>query len=241
MLYCVRRFAAVFCLPARGAGFLALSLLLTATPAAAASVLIDLDFASNSWISLLGGTIVTPPDGSISVGSGQLTLEATSLTTFVSGGQVALDQVTFAASIAKNVAGQANVSGPISGTQVGSLAGTLTAGQTVLSFPGTMAMNLNAAIACTGPGCSVLGFPVSTSGIENLTVGNLPISGLGSVGMAQIVADIEISLGGVLGVLHLVGVETGRSFVPEPAGLILLGMGLAAATARRRSASTSGS
>jgi len=219
MLDCARSLAAVFRLPVRWAGGLVLPLLLAATPAAAVSVLIDFDFASSSTISLLGGTIVT-------------SLEATSLTTFVSGGQASLDQLTFAATIAKNVAGAANVSGPISGTQVGSLSGTLTSGQTVLSFPGPIAINLNAAIACTGTGCAALGFPVSTSGIVNLTAGNLPISGLGTIGAAQILADIEISLGGVLGVLHLVGVETSRSLVPEPAGLLLLG--LVAVAGRRR-------
>jgi len=205
---------------------LALSLFVAASPATAASVLIDFDFASQSSISLLGGIITTPPDGSIDSASGRLSLEATSLTSFISGGQAVLDQITFSGAIAKTIAGFADISGPIDGTQVGTLDGTLTAGQTILSFPGTIAVNLNANFACTGSGCASLGFPAVDSGLFNLTAGNLPISGLGAIGTATITADIPIEIGGVLGVLHLVGIETGRSFVPEPGLALLLGLGL---------------
>lgn len=235
MLCCTSRPATGRRRPLWGA-CLALLLLTSAGPAAAASVLIDLDFASNSSISLLGGTIVTPPDGSVDTGSGRLSLEATSLTSFVPGGQAEMDQVTFSATVAKNVLGQADVSGTISGTQVGSILGSLNAAQTDVDFLGTIAIDLTASLACTGSGCASLGLPVSTAGVVNLTTGSLPITGLGTVGAAQVAADIPISLGGVLGVLHLVGVETQRSIVPEPTGLVGLGLAAALLAVRRRSA-----
>ncbi len=243
MHHCVRWFGMLLRLPevrlpglgapARGAA-LALSLFVAASPATAASVLIDFDFASQSSISLLGGIITTPPDGSIDSASGRLSLEASSLTTFISGGQAVLDQITFSGAIAKNVGGVADISGPIDGTQVGTLNGTLTGGQTSLSFPGTIAINLNANFACAGSGCASLGFPVVDSGLFNLTAGILPISGIGTIGNAQITADIPIALGGVLGVLHLVGIETGRSFVPEPTTALLLGLGLLVVRKKQR-------
>ncbi len=214
---------------------LALSLVVAASPASAASVLIDFDFASQSSVSLLGGIIETPPDGTIDSASGRLSLEATSLTTFVSGGQAVLDQISFSTTISANVGGGAAVvSGSITGSQVGTLPGTLTAGQTSVDFPGTIAMNLNANVGCTGTGCASLGLPILDVGLFNLTAGTLPISGIGTVGTATIAADIPISVGGVLGVLHLVGVETGRSFVPEPSTAMLLGLALLAARVRQR-------
>ena len=238
MHQCVRWLGMLLRLPelgtsVRGAA-LALSLVVAGSPATAASVLIDFDFASQSSISLLGGIIVTPPDGTVDSGSGRLSLEATSLTTFISGGQAVLDLITFSATIATNVGGVADISGTISGTQVGVLPGTLTPSQTDLSFPGTIAVNLNANLPCTGTGCASLGFPVVDSGIFNLTAGTLPITGIGTIGTANITADIPISLGGVLGVLHLVGIETSRSFLPEPTTAMLLGLGLLAFRTHRR-------
>ena len=95
--------------------------------ARAAPIQLDFDFTSGSSLSLLGGTIVTPPDGTFDTGFARLQVEASDISTPIPGGDVVLELAVFAGTVSKNVAGAADISGPFAGTQLGTLNGTLAA------------------------------------------------------------------------------------------------------------------
>lgn len=215
------------------------TLLLLGAPTSAlaqSSERITFDFTGNSFFSLLGGTIVTPPDGTMDVGLADIYVEASAPGVYVPGGQFLLDGMTLSGTIAKNVAGQANVTGTYSATQPSPLAGTLAPGMTGGNFSSDLALSMNTQIGCTGTGCGLLGFPASDVGVSLFSVTFLPVSGLGVPGFAQINASFAIEIDGVLGTLDLVGVEVARSFIPEPGTFVLVasGFGILAATRRRR-------
>ena len=218
-------------------GFVAFAALVCfahASPAAADSTLIEFDFTANSFISILGGVIVTPPDGTMDSGSARLEIEATDATSFVGGGFATLDLLNFAGTVAKNVAGVADIAGPYSGAQVGSLGGNLNLGLDEVTFGSDLMVDLNVVFGCTGSGCGTLGFPISEVGISALTMSALPIADLEILGGASIQTAIPLTLDGVQGVLNLHGVEVSRSFVPEPGTFASVAIGLAMLAGSRR-------
>ncbi len=213
------------------------ALLLLAAPGAWAqtSERITFDFTGSSFISLLGGTIVTPPDGTMDIGSADIYVEASAPGVYLPGGVFLLDGMTVAGTIAKNVAGQALVTGTYSANQVGTLAGTLAPGLTGGNFSSDLALYMDTQIGCTGTACGLLGLPASDVGVSLFSVSFLPVSSLGVPGFAQINASFAIEVDGVLGTMQLVGVEVARSFIPEPGTFVLLasGFGILAAARRR--------
>lgn len=204
-----------------------LGLMVPRGEAEAAFVQLGFDFTGGSSLSLLGGTIVTPPDGTFDTGSATLQVEASDISTPIPGGDVVLKQTDFAGTVSKNVLGAADISGPYSGSQVGTLSGTLAAGGTGADFTEDMFLDLNITLGCIGLGCDPLGFPVNVVGVNALSFSFLSITDLDSVGNATILLTTPVELDGVFGVLTLVGQETSRQFVPEPATGSLLLLGLA--------------
>ena len=195
---------------------------------------IDFDFASQSTFSLLGGTIVTPPDGTISLGVGRIQVEATAPGAYVTGGQFVLRGLEFGGTVAKNVFGTANVAGGFYADQVGPLAGTLAPAQDGGQFTTDLTLAMNVQIGCTGSGCGLLGFPIYDVGTSLLAISFLPVDALASSGLARIELSVPIEVDGVLGTLDLVGVEMSRSFIPEPGTFVLVASGLGLLAARRR-------
>jgi hypothetical protein len=213
-------------------------LALFAMRAEAFNVDIGFDFTSGSTLSLLGGAIVSPPDGTLDIGSARVNVAATDATTIVSGGAAELFNLTTSGTVAKSFPGSAEISGPYSADQVGALAGTVSAGADGIDFLTDLQLDIDVAFGCTGTGCFTLGFPVNESGVFGFSIGFLPITNLGVVGGAGIDISIPIEVGGVLGTLNLVGVESSRIFVPEPGTGIMVGLGLAVIAASRRRGAT---
>lgn len=210
------------------------SLCLAGGAQAQTAEVIQFDFTASSSFSLLGGTIVTPPDGTVDVGYARVTVDATAPSVYVPGGQVLLEQVALGGTVDKDVAGQADVSGTYSALQSGSLAGTLAPGGTGIDFVDDLMLNIDITLGCTGSGCGVLGLPTSELGLQAFTVSFLPITNLDVPGSAQISAVLPIEVGGLLGELTLIGVESNRFFVPEPGTFLLVGLGLAGLAHSRR-------
>jgi len=103
------------------------------------------------------------------------------------------------------------------------------------TFVEGLAVNLDVVLDCVGSGCSSLGFPISDIGPALLSLSFLSVSDLGLPGSARVTASIPFEVGGVLGFLDLVGVESARTFVvPEPGTALLIAGGLAILAVRRR-------
>ena len=205
------------------AAALALLASLLALPATAGTLTIDFDFASGSSLEILGGIINTPPDGSISAGAGTITVEASNATTPTVGGSAQLSGSTLGGFVIKDLLPNAFVAGGFDITQTAPANGTLSAADTI-TFSDSFAVDLTANFSCSGPDCSLLGLPVNVAGPFLFPLQPLPVVDLDSPGLASIVFDVPVSLDGVQAVFHLVGVETGRSFIPEPGTAALLGL-----------------
>jgi hypothetical protein len=217
-------------------GLVAALVLRVATDAwAQATERITFDFTGGSSFSLLGGTIMTPPDGTMDVGTADVYVEVTAPGVYVPGGVFMLSGLNVGGTVLKNFPGQANVSGTYSASQTGPLVGTLAPGLTGGDFTSDLSLSMNTQIGCTGSGCGSLGFPVSDVGVSLFAVSFLPVADLGVPGFAQINASFEIEVDGVLGTMNLVGVEVARTFVPEPGTFVLVagGFGILALRGRR--------
>ena len=206
-----------------------------AAPSQAGQVLIGFDF-SGSTISVLGGAINIPPDGSITSASATLHAQSagTAPTLLVAPGSAALANLTLAATVNANVFGNV-ITGGVGANGLAPAAGSLTAGLNNAIFGGSLA--LTGLINCAGAGCTVLGLPTSLTGTQYVAFGSVPIGSINNVGNATMNGLFSLTIGGFTAVLNLVGTEVSRTFVPEPNtfGLVALGMaGLAGARARRR-------
>lgn len=198
--------------------------------------LITFDFTGASSISLLGGTVVTPPDGTLDVGEVKIFVEGTAPGVFVPGGLFVFQDLSLSGTVAKTIPGAAVVSGTYEAEQLADLVGTTSAGLSGGDFVDDLQLDLNFDVGCTGGGCGILGLPLSEVGTSLLSIGFLPVSGLDSPNSAAINLSMPIEVAGVLGQIDLVGVEVARSFVPEPStfAMVLLGLGALGAQSRRR-------
>ena len=213
----------------RGVTCIALVLGLMAPPGEARATFleIDFDFTDQSFVSLLGGVIVTPPDGSFDSGSARVRVDASDLSTPIPGGDVTFDQADFAGSVFKVIPEAAFILGSFEGVQIGTLDGTLAPGEMGVDFAEDIILDLDIALACAGVGCDLLGFPIDVTGISSLAITFMSFTDLNSPGDATISAILPIELDGVLGVLTLVVNEQSRQFIPEPQTATLLVIGLA--------------
>ena len=199
----------------------------------------SISISSGSAISILGGAIQIPPDGSITSASALLVAQSagTAPTLQVAPGTAKLWNLTLAATINATVGGNV-VTGGITANALNAAAGSLTAGlnNAALNDPG-FALSLNGMINCAGAGCTVLGLPVTFSGGQVLNLGSVPIGSINNVGNATMNGLFSLTIGGFTAVLNLVGTEVGRTYVPEPNtfGLVAAGMaGIATLRAQRR-------
>ena len=136
----------------RIAPLIALLLLLGSAPAArAGQITIDFDLSGSS-ISILGGAIVVPPDGSITSAGTKLQVEGSSNAN-ASAGPARLESLTLAGTISPTtlLGGAVTVSGGVNASQTGSAAGVLNPALTLAAFGGTGVLSINALINCTPP------------------------------------------------------------------------------------------
>ena len=199
----------------------------------AGTLSIDFDFSQSS-VSMLGGVIAVPPDGSISASTATVTVPADGLATPMAGA-AALQNLGVTATIDTNILGQAAVTGAVLANQVGTATGSLllTGGTGNASFPGFQ-LALDAAVNCTGANCSFIGtFPILSVSTQTFTA-LLPIAGIATPGAAAIDTAFSVTVGGVSALVTLVGSEVSRHYVPEPNSSVLLGGGLVALIALGR-------
>lgn len=201
----------------------ALALCLLADSARSVPIEIQFDFTGSS-VSMLGGLVQIPPDGSITSAGGTLVVNGAGLAT-LSPGPANLHGFGVAATVDALTFGN-QISGNPSLTQIGAVGGTLTPSLAQVVFGAPMQIALGGAINCTGPSCALLSLPTVLTGTQLLSLAALPIANLANVGSAFIDATYAITLNGLTGSLHLVGTEVSRVIVPEPhtAGLVALGV-----------------
>jgi hypothetical protein len=219
----------------RIAPLIALLLLLGSAPAArAGQITIDFDLSGSS-ISILGGVIVVPPDGSITSAGTRLQVEGSSNAN-ASAGPARLRSLTLGGTISGTVLGAMTVTGGISASQIGSAAGLLNPALTLAAFGGTGVLSVNALINCTpGAACIVLGaFPISISGPQTFSpFGSFQVGNINSVGNATLSGQLSVMLSGLTAVFNLAGTEISRTYVPEPSTFSLLGIALIGVAACR--------
>jgi hypothetical protein len=204
----------------------ALAFLLTTSSAHAGAIIIDYDLGS-SVVSMLGGLISIPPDGSITSATATVVVPGSSLSN-ASAGPGNLQGLNLAASVNATVVSAATLTGGFTGVQVGNAAGTLTGGLGNLVL-GTLNLNLTGVINCTPAGiCGALGtFPILLMGTSPITgIGNVGIGGVNTPGAGTLNAVLPIMIGGAAAQINLVGQEVSRSYVPEPSSFGLLGLGI---------------
>ncbi len=216
---------------------MALCLMGSSNALAQSHEVIHFDFTPDTSFSLLGGTIVTPPDGTLDLGAGRISVEATAPGVLIPGGVFIFDSLEIAGTVSKDVFGAAQIDGDYAASQSAPLVGTLAPAMNGGNFSADLALNVNIVLGCVGSGCSSLGFPISDIGLSLLSVSFLSVTDLAVSGNARITANFPIEVDGVLGTLDLIGVEVSRSFVvPEPGTFILVAAGLLGLAAQRRPA-----
>ncbi len=202
-----------------------LALALAATPAHAGTLTIDFDF-TGSTVTLLGGVVTVPPDGAVNAGSGSIDFLADNGTQQAISGAAQIGNASLGVSLNKDLLGLALITGSVSGAQSGSASGALNAALTQVTLLSPLQILYTGMIQCTGTGCGAVGtFPVVVNTILSF-FGGVGVGNLASTGNATLNATLPFSLAGFTGVLQLSGVETSRTFVPEPntAALVALGM-----------------
>ena len=212
----------------RSLSFFVLSILLSCSLVAGAqagTLTVNFDFTGSS-LSVLGGTINIPPQGSIQTASGTVDVNALGSATAIAG-PAAFRDFQMALTINALVFGN-TITGNAAITQIGGpLAGVLNAGLSAINAGAPMQIQQAATIGCTGPNCAILGLPTTINGTQPLTLAALPIANLNSIGNAVVDGTFDITFAGFTGVLHLVGTEVSRSYIPEPNSLALVGLGMA--------------
>jgi len=219
----------------RIAPLIALLLLLGSAPAArAGQITIDFDLSGSS-ISILGGAIVVPPDGSITTAGTKLEVQGSSSANAAAGSAL-LKSLTLSGTVSGTVLTAATLTGGVSASQVGSVAGALNPALTLAAFGGPGVLSVNALINCTPAGiCGALGaFPISITGPQTFSpFGSFQVGSINNVGNATLSGQVSLTLGGLTMVFNLVGAEISRTYVPEPSTFSLLGIALIGVAACR--------
>jgi hypothetical protein len=214
---------------------IALAMLLLPAAASAGKLTVDFDFSGSS-VSILGGLIDVPPDGSIGAASGQIDFFGALGTATAQGGAAQIKNLALSGTFAKSTFGL-DLSGAVGMTQGGVGAGGITGGLANASFNPFLIDLTGFANCAGGTGCTVLGLPATFNGQKAVSIPALAVFNLNSIGNAMVSGIFTLTIGGFTAVLNLVGNEVGRTFIPEPhtAGLMMLGVaGLAIARRARR-------
>lgn len=218
-------------------------LLAQAGPASAGSVGIQFDI-SQSWISVLGGALVLPPDGVLSTDVMRVNVQANSATDIQSGGAFVRDIGIDVLSIDKNILGAAHVTGSLAVDQIGDAQANLvlSGDNGTLSLPFLLAssgLNLEIApnVQCAGGACSLIAsFPLTNVVLPPPLTGTLTIANIKLNGLASFQQTFAVTVSGLTGVVKLVGHEIERTFIPEPSSAALIWLGVVAATTLGRRA-----
>ena len=199
--------------------------MVAATAAQAGTLTVEFDL-TGSTIDILGGGIVIPPDGSINAGSLELVVQAADIQS-PEAGPASLDSLTLGVDIDADLLGNA-ITGSVLASQVGAAAGALLPGLSIVSFPGSLVLDITGWIGCSGPNCASIGsFPILLTGPQTLPVlGSFAVGGLATPGAGAFTTTLGFTLGGFSAEIAVVGAELSRSYVPEPGVAALLGMGL---------------
>jgi hypothetical protein len=227
----MRRFAPVL---------LGLLLIGPASVAQAATINIDFDL-SGSTVSILGGIIDVPPDGSFTLATATLVVEGAGISTPQPSGQVTLWKLRLKGNIDADILGQAHITGNFDNNALNQPMGTLDGGAANVLFGQSLQLGMNTHLNCAGSACgSIAAFPLDLTGPSTLTaLGAIPIAGLGTYGAANFAASFSVSVSGYTMLVSLVGQEISREYaqIPEPNtfALVAIGLtGLGALAARRR-------
>jgi hypothetical protein len=205
--------------------------LFLAAGARAGIVTINFDFSGSS-LSMLGGLVNIPPQGSIQSASGTVDVNAAGSATAI-GGAAQLRNFQMAATVNAILFGN-TITGNAGIVQLGGMAGNFAGGQ--LNPLAPMQIQQSGFLGCTGPSCAILSLPTTLNGTQALAIAALPIANINNIGNAFISGDFGITFAGFTGMLHLVGTEVSRSFdpIPEPGTAALLALGLAGMAASRK-------
>jgi hypothetical protein len=196
-----------------------------ATPAHAGTLSIDFDF-TGSTVTLLGGVVTVPPDGSVHAGSGRIDFLADDGSQQAISGAAQMGNASLGVSLNKDLLGIALITGDVSGAQSGVAGGSLNAALTQVTLLSPLQILYTGTLQCAGTGCGAVGtFPVVINTVLSF-LGGFNVGNLASTGNATLQATLPFSLAGFTGILQLSGVETSRTFVPEPSTAALVALGL---------------
>ncbi len=214
--------------PIAAAMLLCLGSLGWAGPARAGFITIDFDF-SGSTISILGGALVVPPEGSVTSASGNATVPGTAIDSAGPGG-AQFAGLTLVGTINGTVP-FATITGNFTAVQQGTAAGGLTGALSNVQINPPVFLDVDALIGCTGALCSFFGLsmPVTVNSVQTiLQQFTLGIGNINSVGAATVNGVIGVTLAGFTAVINLQGTEVNRTFdpIPEPGTFALVGLGL---------------
>lgn len=216
----------------RKCALLILSMLLAGASSTASAATINIRFdLTQSWVSLLGGVIVTPPDGYVGQGKGIVSVAGAGIATPSAGGAATIHQMKMRFNV-KAFLASALVKGYVAADLTNDPTGTLTGGGSAIAFGGPGVFYDDGSLTCTGANCGFLAaFPVTSHGAQTYSpLGTIPISGLSTIGAAAFSKAFAFSISGYTGVLNVVGQEISRDYTefPEPEAVTLLGSGLIA-------------
>jgi hypothetical protein len=216
--------------------YLVIAALLVATGGAQAAEQIEIsfDFAMSTTVSAYGGQVQVPPQGIINSGSVSLTIPGAGPIYALPGPSV-LENAELDVSIDALSLG-ANILGILLASQAGTTSGSLAVGLDEITLTGPLMMDTSGNLDCGGNAqmCSMLGsFALVVDGIETIPAGNvLTLRDVNVAGQAELEGSLVLSISGpsseTVVVIHLLGKETNRSYLPEPTGPISLAIGAAA-------------